>query len=177
MGAKLLPALGARLLPAGTAACGAAEEQLGQKREGHAGIEEREGDFIRFHDGEVGVSGRYFAGWHRLRALTDVVVPRYVLALGTYPLQGGGKGGGPCAARRDLEAMPPEGALIALRVPAVAGRGVGRLSAHQVPSPARALLGFPRRSRSHGLVRLNRAGLQGHLPGCGPAVSALAPVW
>jgi hypothetical protein len=72
------------------------------------------------------------AGWRRHRApalgitatvpdtwrvpdepLTNTIDPREVLALATYPLKGGGKGGGLCfTAQRALGPMPSDGALI-----------------------------------------------------------------
>ncbi len=67
--------------------------------------------FVRFHDSETGVAGRYPAGWHRARALTNLLVPREVLTLATYPLRGGAKAGecAPDTARAD---MPPGGAFV-----------------------------------------------------------------
>lgn len=74
--------------------------------------ETRSNGSIRFDDPELALSVEYPAGWHRLRALTKLVVPRELIALATYPLRGGATGGGPCAAQRDLEAIPPDGALV-----------------------------------------------------------------
>ena len=109
-------------------ACGAADEQASAREQvsagepdqpaaaassgAAAGSEVRSGGMVRFEDREVGLSVEYPEGWHRLRALTNVAVPRELIALATYPLRGGGEGGGPCAAERDLEAIPRDGALI-----------------------------------------------------------------
>jgi hypothetical protein len=73
--------------------------------------EVREDGFVRFEDPEVGVSGRYPDGWHRARALTNLVLPREVLALATFPLRGGAKAG-ECAPDRARADMPPGGAFI-----------------------------------------------------------------
>lgn len=63
---------------------------------------------------ELGVSATVPDGWHPAdKPLTNIIDPREVLALATYPLPGGGKDGGPCvAAKHALEAMPADGALI-----------------------------------------------------------------
>jgi len=63
---------------------------------------------------ELGVTAAIPDRWHLAdEPLTNITDPREVLALATYPLQGGGKGGGPCVAtKRTLEAMPADGALI-----------------------------------------------------------------
>jgi len=73
--------------------------------------ETREGGFVRFRDPETGIAGRYPEGWHRERALTNLAVPREVLALASYPLRGGAKAGecAPDAARADI---PPGGAFL-----------------------------------------------------------------
>jgi hypothetical protein len=64
-------------------------------------------------DEDRGLSVRYPPDWSVAQnPLTNVIVPRELVALSTYPLRGGGKGGGPCAAKSDLEAIPPDGALI-----------------------------------------------------------------
>lgn len=90
-------------------ACGAADEYSAAP----AGSREtRSGGSIRFDDPELALSVEYPAGWYRLRALTNVVAPRELIALATYPLRSGATGGGPCGAQRDLEAIPPDGALI-----------------------------------------------------------------
>jgi hypothetical protein len=76
------------------------------------GVDEtREDSFVRFHDPETGIAGRYPESWHRARALTNLAVPREVLALATYPLRGGAKAGecAPDTARAD---MPPGGAFL-----------------------------------------------------------------
>jgi hypothetical protein len=67
--------------------------------------------FIRFDDPAVGISGRYPVGWHRARALTNLVSPREVVAFATYPLRDGAEAGecAPDTARAD---MPPGGAFI-----------------------------------------------------------------
>ncbi len=71
----------------------------------------RDDGLVRFRDPETGIAGRYPEGWHRARALTNLVVPREVLTLATYPLRGGAKAGecAPDTARAD---MPPGGAFI-----------------------------------------------------------------
>jgi hypothetical protein len=73
--------------------------------------EEREAGFVRFDDPEFGVSGRYPAGWHRARAISNLVSPREVLVLATYPLRDRAKAGecAPDTARAD---MPPGGAFV-----------------------------------------------------------------
>ncbi len=73
--------------------------------------EERGDGFIRFHDPEVGVSGRYPEAWHRARALTNLVAPREVLALATYALRDRAKAGecAPDTARADV---PSGGAFV-----------------------------------------------------------------
>jgi hypothetical protein len=72
---------------------------------------EREGGFVRFDDPEVGASGRYPVGWQHARALTNLVLPREVLTLATYPLRRVAKAGecAPDTARAD---MRPGGAFI-----------------------------------------------------------------
>jgi hypothetical protein len=65
----------------------------------------------RFHDGVVGVSGEYPAGWHRARNLTNMAEPREVLALASYPLRGGDRAG-ECAPKKALADLPPDGAFI-----------------------------------------------------------------
>lgn len=75
--------------------------------------EEAASDTGGYTDQERGLTVRYPPGWSVAEnTLTNVVVPRELVALSTYPLRGGGKGGGPCAAKSDLEAIPPDGALI-----------------------------------------------------------------
>lgn len=71
----------------------------------------REDGFVRFRDPETGIAGRYPERWHRARALTNLAVPREVLALATYPLRDGAKAGecAPDTARSD---MPPGGAFL-----------------------------------------------------------------
>ena len=66
------------------------------------------------HAPELGVRATIPDGWHIPdEPLTNTIDPREVLALATYPLKGGGKGGGPCfTAQRALEPMPSDGALI-----------------------------------------------------------------
>jgi hypothetical protein len=73
--------------------------------------ETRADGFIRFDEPAVGISGRYPVGWHRAGALTNLVSPREVLALATYPLRGGAEAGecAPDTARAD---MPPGGTFI-----------------------------------------------------------------
>lgn len=73
--------------------------------------EQREGDFVLFDDPEVGVSGRYPAGWHRAQAIAKIASPREVLVLATYPLRERAKAGecAPDTARADL---PPGGAFV-----------------------------------------------------------------
>ena len=64
-------------------------------------------------DPRLGVRATVPDGWHLAQEpLTNTTDPREVLALATYPLRGGGTGGGCVAARRALEAMPADGALI-----------------------------------------------------------------
>jgi hypothetical protein len=67
--------------------------------------EEREDGFVRFHDIEIGVSGQHPQAWHRARALTNLGLPREVLALATYPLRDRADAGkcGPDTARADME--------------------------------------------------------------------------
>jgi hypothetical protein len=67
--------------------------------------EEREDGFVRFHDIEMGVSGRHPQAWHRARALTNFVSPREVLVLATYPLRDRADAGecAPDTARADME--------------------------------------------------------------------------
>ena len=73
--------------------------------------EVRDDGFVRFHDPETGIAGRHPDTWHRARALTNLVVPREVLTLATYPLRDGAEAGecAPDTARAD---MPPNGAFI-----------------------------------------------------------------
>ena len=71
----------------------------------------REDGFIRIRDAEAGLSARYPAGWYRARALTNLINPREVLALATYPLQGGAKAG-ECAPDTARAEMPPDGVFI-----------------------------------------------------------------
>ncbi|MBA3366919.1 MAG: hypothetical protein H0U03_14250 [Actinobacteria bacterium] len=69
----------------------------------------------KHHAPELGLSATVPDDWQLAdKPLTNVSYPREVLALATYPLEGGGKGGGsPCVAiKRDLEALPQDGALI-----------------------------------------------------------------
>jgi hypothetical protein len=68
----------------------------------------------KHHASELGVRATVPDGWHLAdEPLTNIVDPREVLALATYPPADGGKGGGPCvAAKRTIEAMPADGALI-----------------------------------------------------------------
>lgn len=73
--------------------------------------EVRAGGDVRFDDPATGVSGRYPAGWHRARALTNVDEPREVLALATYPLRTGAEGG-ECAPATARDDMPPDGTFI-----------------------------------------------------------------
>jgi hypothetical protein len=64
---------------------------------------------------DLGVSATIPDGWQlRKQPLTNIIDPREVLALATYPLAGDGKGGGgPCVATQQaLEAMPADGGLI-----------------------------------------------------------------
>lgn len=106
MGVRRLVQLAALAAVSVLAGCGSA---------GAEPSEDRDAGSIAFEDPELGLSVEYPAGWHRADALTNVVMPRELVALATYPLQGGGQGGGPCAAKRDLDAIPPDGALIWLR--------------------------------------------------------------
>ena len=66
------------------------------------------------HAPDPGVHATIPDGWHLGdEPLTNSSHPREVLALATYPLQGGGNGGGPCvAAQPALAPMPADGALI-----------------------------------------------------------------
>jgi predicted small secreted protein len=68
----------------------------------------------KHHAPELGVRATVPDSWHLAREpLTSSVDPRQVLALATYPLAGGGNNGGPCvAAKRAVDAMPADGALI-----------------------------------------------------------------
>ncbi|MEJ7569346.1 MAG: hypothetical protein WKF41_13905 [Gaiellaceae bacterium] len=113
MGGRL--AIVAALLSLGLAlpACGASESGI----EDHRAEPSRElatpSGWFEHRDTTFGASVSFPDGWRVAeQPLTNLVVPREVLALATYPLRGGNKGGGPCAAKRDLEAMPPDGALI-----------------------------------------------------------------
>jgi len=113
MGGRL--AIVAALLSLGLAlpACGASESGI----ENHRAEPSRElatpAGWFEHRDTTLGASVRFPDGWRVAeQPLTNLVNPREVLALATYPLRGGNKGGGPCAAKRDLEAMPPDGALI-----------------------------------------------------------------
>lgn len=73
--------------------------------------ETRRDGLARFRDAATGAAGRYPEGWHRARALTNLAVPREVLALATYPLRDGAKAGecAPDTARAD---MPPGGTFL-----------------------------------------------------------------
>jgi hypothetical protein len=68
----------------------------------------------KHHAPELGVRATVPEGWDLAgEPLTNSVDPRQVLALATYPLPGSGASGGPCsAAKRALDAMPADGALI-----------------------------------------------------------------
>jgi hypothetical protein len=66
---------------------------------------------VGFRDAAMGVAGEYPQGWHRVRALTNLVLPREVLALATYPLRGGDRAG-ECAPASAREDMPPDGAFV-----------------------------------------------------------------
>lgn len=97
---RLWLCIAAALLTAGAAACGAKESA----RSGDSGV-------LRFHDSGVGLSGKYPAHWHRARALTDMTDPREVLAVASYPLRDGDKGG-ECAPKAALATLPPDGAFV-----------------------------------------------------------------
>jgi hypothetical protein len=73
--------------------------------------EERDGAFVHFHDSEVGLAGRHRQAWHRARAISNLVSPREVLVLATYPLRDRAKAGecAPDTARAD---MPSGGAFV-----------------------------------------------------------------
>jgi hypothetical protein len=68
----------------------------------------------KHHAPELGVRATVPEGWDLAgEPLTNSVDPRQVLALATYRLPGGSASGGPCiAAKRALDAMPADGALI-----------------------------------------------------------------
>ena len=83
-------------------ACGGVERSSGD--DGGGGL-------VGFRDRELGVAGAHPEGWHRARALTNLVVPREVLALATYPLRGGSRAG-ECAPASAREDMPADGAFV-----------------------------------------------------------------
>jgi hypothetical protein len=68
----------------------------------------------KHHAPELGLRATIPDGWHLAdKPLTATKDPREVLALATYPLEGEGKAGGPCAtAHGAVAAMPADGALI-----------------------------------------------------------------
>lgn len=66
---------------------------------------------VEFRDVGVGLSGRHPEGWHRGKAVSEILDPREVLALATYPLRGGNEAG-ECAPRRPLADLPPGGAFV-----------------------------------------------------------------
>lgn len=109
---RALVAAALAALAAGAGACGAADERSSRPEAPTVPHETRGNGSILFHDPEVALSLEYPEGWYRMRALTNLVVPRELVALATYPLRGGATGGGPCAAKRDLDAIPPDGALV-----------------------------------------------------------------
>jgi hypothetical protein len=69
------------------------------------------GDWIGFSDAEVGLAGSHPPGWNRARSLTQLLQPREVLALATYPLRGGAEVG-ECAPSTAREDMPAGGTFI-----------------------------------------------------------------
>lgn len=96
--------------------------------------EERDGDFVRFEDPEVGVSGRYPTGWHRAQAVSKLASPREVLVLATFPLRDRAKAGecAPDTARAD---MPSGGAFVwLLEYRPVRGEVWGDLRRESFPS-------------------------------------------
>jgi hypothetical protein len=66
---------------------------------------------VEFRDASVSLSGRHPKGWHRAKAVSEVLDPREVLVLATYPLRGGNEAG-ECAPRRPLADLPPDGAFV-----------------------------------------------------------------
>jgi hypothetical protein len=82
-------------------ACGADKEG---SRAGDSGT-------VEFRDVGVGLSGRHPEGWHRAKAVSEILDPREVLVLATYPLRGGNEAG-ECAPRRPLADLPPDGAFV-----------------------------------------------------------------
>jgi hypothetical protein len=82
-------------------ACGAAERE---SRASDSGT-------VEFRDASVGLSGRHPEGWHRAKAVSNILDPREVLVLATYPLRGGNEAG-ECAPRRPLADLPPDGAFV-----------------------------------------------------------------
>jgi hypothetical protein len=97
---RVVQCLAAIVFAASTASCGAGDR-----------VSSEASGVVRFHDSVVGVSGEYPSGWHQARALTNMVVPREVLALASFPLRGGDKAG-ECAPKSALADLPPDGAFI-----------------------------------------------------------------
>jgi hypothetical protein len=85
----------------GMPACGADEKGSPASDSGTA----------EFRDASVGLSGHHPEGWHRARAVSEILDPREVLVLATYPLRGGNEAG-ECAPRRPLADLPPDGAFV-----------------------------------------------------------------
>lgn len=103
----------ARTLAAGLAAVAVAT--LASACGAAAPATEAAADATRHADRERGLAVRVPPGWTVAeQPLTNVVVPRELVALATFPLRGGGKGGGHCALEPELMRMPADGALIRL---------------------------------------------------------------
>lgn len=83
------------------AGCGARGDAAGGEA---AGI-------VPFEDRELGLAGGHPAGWDRARSLTNILLPREVLALASYPLRRGDRAG-ECAPRTTLRDLPADGAFI-----------------------------------------------------------------
>jgi hypothetical protein len=82
-------------------ACGADE----------TGPRARDSGTVEFRDASVGLSGGHPKGWHRAKAVSEILDPREVLVLATYPLRGGNEAG-ECAPGRALADLPPDGAFV-----------------------------------------------------------------
>ena len=83
------------------AACGADE----------SGSRASDSETVEFRDESVGLSVRHPEGWHRAKAVSEILDPREVLVLATYPLRGGNEAG-ECAPKRPLADLPPDGAFV-----------------------------------------------------------------
>ena len=94
----------ATVLGATLAACGGGRVDDGDGRPAADGV-------TRFSDPEVGLAGAYPSSWFRMRALTNLVDPREVLALATYPLRGRSDAG-ECAPEQARADLPRGGAFV-----------------------------------------------------------------